>query len=208
MKLPSELNEKTEWVFLGPMGPLLPASMFGHPLLCVDGGAQFATTSDVWIGDKDSFQGEINSKHTFHFSTHKDKSDLSLAFDLIQSDFSKTLHLWGFLGGRKDHEIFNLGEALRFLERQPESIVKFYDHEGRVTFLLLSKGSWKISHIGLFSIGSLKEVELKMTGDCLYPLLNRSIIQPFSSHGLSNEAKGTIAIEASGPIFIYYPEDI
>lgn len=207
MKLPSELNEKVEWVFLGPMGPEIPATMSEHPLLCVDGGAQFTKSSDVWIGDKDSFKGDINSKHTFHYSAHKDKSDLSLAFDLIQSHSSKTLHLWGFLGGRKDHEIFNLGEALRFLDKQPESLIKFYDHQGRINFLLMSKGIWRISHHGLFSIGCLRELELKVTGDCAYPLLDRSIIQPFSSHGLSNLANGTMEIDTSGPIFIYYPED-
>lgn len=208
MKLPLELNENPEWVFLGPMGPEIPVSMSVHPLLCVDGGAHFTKSSDVWIGDKDSFHGEINSKHTFHFSTHKDKSDLSLAFELIQSQTSKTLHLWGFLGGRKDHEMFNLGEGLRFLENQPESLLKFYDYEGRMTFLLMSKGNWKISHHGLFSIGCLKEVELKLSGDCAYPLLNRSTLQPFSSHGLSNVGKGTLEIDVSGPIFIYFPEAI
>ena len=208
MKLPSELKDKKEWVFLGPMGPEIPEALSIHPLICIDGGAHFSENADIWVGDKDSFHGEIVSKHIFKFSVQKDKSDLCLAFDLLSDSSPKTLHLWGFLGGRKDHEIFNLGEALNFLDKTPESQVKFYDLNGKLAFHLISEGVWRFSHQGLFSVGCLRTVELKVTGKCDYPIHKRTPISPLSSYGLSNVAQGEIEIDTSGPVFIYYPEDI
>jgi thiamine pyrophosphokinase len=207
MKLPSELKDKKEWVFLGPMGPEIPEGLSIHPLICVDGGAHFSKNADIWVGDKDSFKGEIISKHVFQFSVHKDKSDLCLAFELF-ADFSpKTLHLWGFLGGRKDHEIFNLGEALKFLDNNPESQILFYDLNGKMVFHLISEGVWRFSHKGLFSVGCLRAVDITLTGKCDYPIHKRSPISPFSSNGLSNVADGEIELDTSGPLFIYFPED-
>jgi thiamine pyrophosphokinase len=208
MKLPSDLKDKKEWVLLGPMGPEIPEGLSTHPLICVDGGAHFSKNAEIWVGDKDSFNGEIYSKHVFRFSVQKDKSDLALTLDLFGDLLPRILHLWGFLGGRKDHEIFNLGEALNFLEKTPESQIKFYDQNGKMAFHLISKGIWRLNHNGLFSIGCLRTVELKVTGKCEYPIHGRIPILPFSSHGLSNVAQGDFEIDSSGPVFIYYPEDI
>lgn len=206
MILPSSLSHKTEWVLLGPMGPSLPQTMKHLPVIAVDGGANFAEKFEVWLGDQDSFEGEIQSPHIFRHNVEKDQSDLSLAFSLFDGPRQFKLHLWGFLGGRKDHELFNLGEALRFLEGQEESQVLFYNENGNIEFHAVGKGHWKFTHMGLFSLGTLKKSDVKLKGECQYPILKSMTLEPLSSLGLSNVGKGEMILETTGPVFLCFPE--
>lgn len=206
MKLPTSLTHKTEWVLVGPMGPQILPSFLSYSLLGVDGGANFILKMDAWIGDHDSLTEDPNAEHIFKFSPLKDRSDLGLALDLFTSQSPYKLHLWGFLGGRKDHELFNLGEVSAFLEKKPKSEAYFYNQKGKVTFHFLSQGEWELTHQGIFSLGALKNTSLSMKGECHYPISEETMIGPLSSFGLSNEAHGTFKIKTSGPIFLYFPE--
>lgn len=206
MKLPSSLSHKTEWVLLGPMGPLLPRFLSDLPLLGVDGGAHFTEEMDVWVGDADSFSGKINSPHIFRHPTGKDESDLALALRFFDEPRHYKLHLWGFLGGRKDHELFNLGEAMAFLNANHENQILFYDARGKIIFHAVGTGHWKFTHVGIFSLGTLKKTEVKLTGSCLYPISTPTYIEPLSSLGLSNQGQGEMTLETEGPVFICFPE--
>lgn len=206
MKLPPLYKNTFEWTLVGPMGPGVPDALAKHPLLAVDGGAKHTDRMDIWVGDGDSYIEKINCEHIFRHPPQKSQSDLALALSALNSQLEYKLHLWGFLGGRKDHELFNLGECLSFLGAHPESQILLYNEESEVSFHLLGEGVWSFTHHGPFSLGSTKNIEVQMTGDCLYPLPHPQRLNPLSSLGLSNEGSGEIKLQLNGPLFIYFPE--
>lgn len=206
MNLPSHLRDNTEWVIVGPMGPNVPENLKSFSSIGVDGGANFLRPLDIWVGDHDSLEGKHEAKHDFSLRTDKDKSDLAFALSLFPDYKKLKLHMWGFLGGRKDHEIFNLGEVFSFLDRHEESEALFYGDDGKVQFHMLGTGHWKFQHVGLFSLGTLKKVEVRLAGDCEYPISHTKTMFPLSSFGLSNIGKGLMTLETNGAVFLYYPE--
>lgn len=207
MKLPTSYIDKTEWILVGPMGPAVPEGLLAHPLIAVDGGARFADHFDIWVGDSDSHEGEIKADHSFHHPEKKDISDLGLAFTFFKHLQSYHLHLWGFTGGRKDHEIFNLGEALHFLKGQSNTQVSIYDSNHKLSFRLVSAGRWTLEVHSLFSLGCLFPVTFRLTGACSYQVTEKRSLPPLSSLGLSNWGSGEIVIETDGPLFIHFPEE-
>jgi thiamine pyrophosphokinase len=205
MLLPSQFEKQDEWIFVGPMGPDLPDSFSHLPILCVDGGAHFSKKMDLWVGDNDSFGKTLPQTHVIRHPIEKDRSDLALAFALLEDIHHVKLHLWGFLGGRRDHELFNLGEGLTFLEDHPGSQILLYEEEV-IRFHLVGSGTWKFSHEGIFSLGSVKKTSVKLTGFCHYPISSFETIWPLSSFGLSNIGQGQMTLETDGPIFLYFTE--
>jgi thiamine pyrophosphokinase len=206
MILPSTLKNKNEWVFVGPMGPEVPDEFNHLPRLCVDGGAHFSKSMNIWIGDGDSYPHELTSDHIFKLPAEKDQSDLSCALGLFTDPHHYKFHFWGFLGGRRDHELFNLGESLSFLEKHQECQILFYGEDGKVQYHVLGYGQWKFSHRGVFSLGTLKKTEVKLTGNLHYPIRNVETLRPLSSLGLSNIGEGEMILETMGPVFLYFPE--
>lgn len=207
MILPSTLKNKTEWVFVGPMGPELQEHFYEYPLICIDGGAHFAQKMDIWVGDADSYLQTINSQHIFKLPVDKDHSDLAMALSLFSEPRHYKFHFWGLLGGRRDHELFNLGESLSFLEKNGECQILFYNGAGNLTYHLVGKGLWQFTHEGTFSIGTLKKTDVKLTGEVRYPIARSTTLSPLSSLGLSNVGSGPMTLETSGPVFLYFPED-
>lgn len=206
MKLPSHLENVQEWTLVGPMGPDVPGDLVAHSLLAVDGGARFCSRMDVWVGDGDSHLNSINCPNKYQFSPHKSQSDLALALLLLKSSSPLTLHAWGFLGGRRDHELLNLGECLHFLEHHPRSQINFYEGNGRLAVKCLAAGSWNFHRKGIFSLASMKEVILKLTGACQYPIPSEITLSPFSSLGLSNMGQGDIHLLTQGPVMVFFSE--
>lgn len=204
MKLPDEFRGKSEWLILGPMGQG-PKDESTLPTIAVDGGANEALRWDIWVGDSDSLKKEIKGAYIYKFPSKKNSSDLSLGLSLLQDPLHYKLHLKGFLGGRKDHEWFNLGETLNFLENHSESQASFYNEEGKVVLDLLGAGTWHFSHHGLFSLGSVKKTRISLKGECQYKVRDE-FLPPLLSFGLSNVGAGSIHLENDGPVFVYYPE--
>lgn len=206
MNLPSDFSQITEWMIVGPMGPQVSYEE-KLPLIAVDGGAKFAPSADIWVGDADSHRDVVDSQHVYRFPVQKDSSDLALALKLFKDHHRYKLHLWGFLGGRRDHELFNLGEAGRFLESHPESQIYLYDSDGHVRFHFLAEGHWKFERKGLFSLGTLKKTQVTLTGDCEFPVETPGVLLPLSSQGLSNRGFGEIKLTTEGPVFLYFAEE-
>jgi len=205
MQLPSTLSSLNEWLLVGPMGPETPNNLSHLPTLAVDGGANFCAKIDAWIGDGDSFEKEINCSHIFRHFPQKNLSDLALALKLFKAK-SVSLHLWGFVGGRGDHEILNYGEALHFLDSNLGSELIFYNQNGDIHSKCMSQGNWKIHRSGLFSVVSIKNIKIKLTGECLYPLNTETDLPPLSSLGLSNVGQGTVNLQCDGAVMIFFPE--
>ncbi len=206
MKLPKELGDKSEWVVVGPMGPVLPDQFLSLPILAVDGGAHWTKTNNVWVGDSDSFREKVSTENIFRLPENKDASDFSCALRLFDRQLNYTFHLWGLSGGRKDHELFVWGEILAFLDQHPESKFILYGKSGRIETHFMGSGHWKFRHEGLFSLGSMRKIRVKLTGDVKYPIPKESWLPTLSSWGLSNEGTGEIILENEGAAFIHYPE--
>jgi len=198
MKLPTSLQDKLEWNIVGPVSPSSPLKPF--PTLAVDGGASFVPNIDVWIGDNDSYLERIDSKNAFLFSPDKSQSDLALALSLFENTNAYTLHLYGFLGGRRDHELFNFGEIfLHLLTNNSHRIILY---EGEIPqFIFFGSGNQEFEHHGRISIGTLYPQNITLEGDLSYT--GSLDFLPLSSLGLSNQASGPFKVVASKPFFIF-----
>jgi thiamine pyrophosphokinase len=208
MKLPTPYIEKSDWTLVGPMGPHLPRAFMERPVLAVDGGANFTSQVDLWIGDADSGSAPKDAVHVFTHPMDKKHSDFALALALFEKGRPFKMHLWGFLGGRRDHELFNFGEARNFLESRPGSHLIFYDLNGAPRIEFFGAGDWSISHQGLFSLGTLTPVKLGLSGECRWPIDQGTLVAPLSSFGLSNEATGKLRLINEGAVFLHWTERI
>ncbi|HXH29432.1 MAG TPA: hypothetical protein VNJ01_01345 [Bacteriovoracaceae bacterium] len=206
MLLPTQFSHALEWTVVGPMGPMVPDILISHPRLAVDGGAHFCSGMDVWVGDADSYQIPVQCPHIFKLEKEKDNSDLAAALSLLTTGGGYRLHLWGFLGGRRDHELFNLGEVSTFLKGKEESQVWMYQQDGKAIFIYYGPGRRIFTHHGLFSLGTLEEISVELSGHCRYQITKPHTLPPLSSFGLSNFASGEVCLESSGPCFIFFPE--
>lgn len=177
-----------------------------EPILYIDGGAQFRLqktdippgTRGFSLGDGDSFDGELDEK----LNQDKDYSDLAYALANIPAQFSK-LHLLGFLGERRDHEWINLGEIHHFLaERHRAAHAHLHSPTIGEHITGFTAGDWQFRHHGTFSLLTLHEARLTLTGECRYPLKTAATLPPLSSLGLSNTAHGDVQIHCDQPFFL------
>ncbi|MCB0392242.1 MAG: hypothetical protein KDD58_13200 [Bdellovibrionales bacterium] len=184
-------------VFL--IGPLYSKKqIFKEPVIYVDRGVNFRNKhKGLSVGDGDSSPVELDVK----LPPKKDYSDLSYALNNLSDNFNK-IFLFGFLGGRKDHEIINITEAYLFL-RNKSQIQIYFDSD----VLILSSGEHEIHHHGVFSILTFIENRISLTGHCKYQMDNRDL-KPLSSHGLSNESKGLIQLTNSNPLIVFLNSSI
>ncbi len=181
------------------IGPLYQgAGVFTGPVLFVDGGAAFkADHIGFSVGDGDSYTGELDEQ----LDHRKDYSDLAYALFSVPAHFTH-VHLRGFLGGRRDHEWLNLGEAAHFLKSRHQPTHVHFDE--LVTGL--SAGNWQLQITEAFSLITTESTLITLSGDCDYPLIEPTRLEALSSHGLSNVGTGSIEMKTDKPIFIIYPD--
>ena len=181
---------------IGPRyeGPVRSES-FVEPVLFVDGGTHFRQGKEGYsLGDGDSYQGLLDTT----LAQQKDFSDLAFALHSLSPNFT-SLALLGFLGGRRDHELFNFGEVHHFVrQRSPGTKVRF-DQE----VMVFSAGEWTFPLHGLFSLATLETTSFSMFGECEYPVLQATELKPLGSLGLSNFGQGLVTIRCSGPMLLF-----
>lgn len=165
-------------------------------IIWVDGGRNhFKSLSDyehqtthTIIGDGDSIEKDfIDIEHKL--STNKDFSDLAYALTLLKG-VSKTIHSWGFLGGRLDHQMANFGEVTAFLQHKQE-LMFTWDQK----VFSLAPGQYHFSFQGGFSLLSLMQSTVTLQGEVQYPMTTPKTLQPCQSFGLSNLAFGDFRID-------------
>lgn len=199
------LNEVVENGCAVLVGPLLQEDevnlIENGPLLLVDGACELASKYGLdqnrtvfKVGDGDSSDEEMDAL----LPENKDYSDLSFALTLVPKEIKK-IKLFGFLGGRKDHELINFGEVYRFLSTRPSYSTVEFSPELRA----ISSGSWTLNHKGIFSLLPLGPTEISLQGSVSYPLATPTNISPLSSRTLSNEAQGEFKVMTDKPLFIY-----
>ena len=206
MKWPDFLRAISGSEGLTLVGPLYEKSHeLVEPTIYVDGGARFrvsdarAEIPSVAIGDGDS--GAIALDELL--SSEKDYSDLAFALRGVPDSVSR-VSLLGFLGGRRDHELCNLGEVHAFLSRRPHFTQVEIIGDG-TRMVAFCKGRVHLNIHGMFSVFVFEATALKILGACKYPLARDRVIQPLSSVGLSNEGSGLIEIESGSPAFVILP---
>ncbi len=186
------------------IGPLLKKhpKKIGHPFIFVDRGANYKKSlfssakpgfSAFSVGDGDSSREKMD----ILLPSKKDFSDLKYALDLLPENVIK-VNLWGFLGGRRDHEIINFGEVNNWLlKSKRETLFSFEDK------VFATVGDFKKNIKGNFSLIVFGKTRVKIIGNCEYKLIQPKEITPLSSLGLSNFGKGEIKITSKRPFFIF-----
>ena len=187
------------------VGPM-PLESFGtlppdEPIVWVDGGANHRRPlagGDVGfcVGDGDSFHGKLDQR----LDADKDYSDLAYVLSCLHSRFTE-VRLPGFLGARRDHELFNFGEVHHFLAAVNAPTRARFDENVSG----YSAGQWSIEIQGTFSLAVFAPTTVKLTGACQYPIAAPRKIAALKSLGLSNQGFGTITLSTRAPAFIFQP---
>lgn len=178
-----------------------------HPdikLIFIDGGlihrrkfllkVPTLTKTSVSIGDGDSSNQQMNM-----LKTDQNLSDLSYCLNFLSKQKNGgTFMFVGFLGGRIDHQFFNLGEISRFVKKNQTQV----SLEDRINFLPQGKNVLEIQ--GLFSLGSFEDNKIKIDGACLYKSKKWLSLPILSSRGLSNVGSGKVEIESTSPVAVFY----
>lgn len=169
-----------------------------EPVIFVDSGARLRQSGEgISVGDGDSFAGTMDVP----LNPNKGFSDLAFVLQHIPQTF-RDVTLLGFLGGRRDHELFNIGESHHFLcTRKYPTTLKF-DND----IVGYSSGQWQFDRVGGFSVAVVEQTRVGITGDCLYPCPQTTLFKPLCSLGLSNVGTGTVWINCDRPVFILFEE--
>ncbi len=182
------------------LGPMLtatpPRRALEEPLIWVDGGADFsAGHGGLSVGDGDSARRPLQQR----LPANKDYSDLAYVLRRLPGNFREVV-LLGFLGGRRDHELFNFGEVHHFLAAKTHTQARFE----RAAYGY-SQGEWRFCAHGVFSLATFAATTATLLGACEFPLSTPTEIRPLTSLGLSNRGYGDITLRAHGPVFIFHP---
>jgi thiamine pyrophosphokinase len=192
-------NFTEELNFIGPIDPALHLCNGQLKSYLIDRGAEFERHFPLHlrVGDGDSTNHPMDIK----FPADKDFSDLKGALQLIQGNSSLKIHFYGFLGGRKDHELINIGEIFHFLKVKTQTQCLLYDQKG-VSLVGLTAGTWELSGTGLVSFLTLVPTHLEISGSVKYPFANS--VNTLTSIPLSNYANGEFKVSFDQPTYIYF----
>lgn len=181
------------------VGPLCRAPVETDlPIIYIDGGIGFKPSRPhIWFSLGDGDSGHINPQLVL--SAEKNFSDLSFGLEIIPPHF-KTIHLDGFLGGRKDHEWINFGVIHNFLSKRTTKTEIFFGQK----IWVLNKGQWQKNFKGSFSLLCLEDTILRLSGDLKYPYTSAEPFPRLSSLGLSNLSKGNIEVSCDSPVFLMF----
>jgi len=170
------------------------------PQVAIDGGGAFAVEPVLWTGDGDS--GHIPNSIPVFLKTNQDMTDLRFCLEGIRVWDWKELHLFGFLGARKDHELANFGEIYAEFKNRPQfSRAVFYNVQDRPQVYFFQAGETRVTLQGIFSVFVMEVGEISLKGKCRFQA-DKLFLPPFSGRGLSNEGFGEVEISCSHPFFI------
>ncbi len=172
----------------------------GVPQIAVDGGERSAVNPVLWAGDGDS--GHAPASVPAFIKHSQEITDFRFCLDGIRKWRWKELHLFGFLGGSRDHELANFGETHREMKARPNFLqAVFYSKDNLGAVQFFQTGEHTADMHGIFSLMVLEPAEITLSGACRYPA-ERLQLQPLSGQGISNEASGKVKISASGPFML------
>lgn len=192
--LPSFIKNAKKLNLIGPCSIDKSKIDYSLSTIIIDGGLEHKLTfkEQFSIGDGDSTSEDLD----LLLPKEKDQSDLAVALSKIeQRDTQINLH--GFLGGRRDHELIVLGEVYKH-SSQMDSFAYFEKH-----YTILPRGIHELKINGLFSLLTLEENLITISGNAKYLLEKATPLLPLSSLGLSNQGTGEVEIKCSRPLIVY-----
>lgn len=179
-------------------------------IVAVDAGyrslQEASCVPDFTLGDFDSLgfvpQGDNVETHP----THKDKSDLELAFDYVFEGGYDEVFVFGSLGGRLDHTLGNLQVGARFAERG--LAVTFVDRDSFVR-VLVGPATFELPPLetGTVSVFSVSDMAYGVTELGLEYPLHDACLSNRTTLGLSNELVGkpaSVSVDR-GTLLVFYP---
>lgn len=180
-------------LMVGPVldSPLSESVFPGAPQIAVDRGIRFARHPVIWAGDGDSSPEFVPAQPELTQKTNQNETDLAFALGLIRHWSWTRLHLFGFLGKRKDHELSNLGEVCQVLKSRPSSRAIFYDSFNQSRIEMLSPGEHELVLQGPFSVMTLEKAKVSIHGECRYSAKGE-VFFPLSGRGVSNAGFGKV----------------
>lgn len=190
---------------VGPMKADLKNADEKLPTYFVDGGMKHFEPRfkrAFSIGDNDSFEGKMEEV----LPQNKDRGDLFFAVQKAQDSGAKQAFLYGFVGGRMDHQILLLGDLLELAGKRTRFDI-FEEEELRMS--VLPSGNHCFDFTGPFSVFSAREQKLLYQGSCQYPNHKEypQLIGAFTTHGLSNYSDASFSITSQAPFCLMYGAD-
>lgn len=167
-----------------------------------DGGMKYFSPKNH-LGEKIFFVGDLDSSSCFSkkkkelqkrddfqavlLDSNKDVSDFGCALDLAKKEFDNhdiEIHIFGGLGGRRDHEWLNVLETVAWMSQQSAAVTCFF---GNDLCLFNHKISLQKERGSVFSVwGFEQDIPVKIQGACY----SGEFILKRPSHGLSNKKVG------------------
>lgn len=206
MILPPVIAEAGALWFVGPRaGKLRGIPAEQTPKIAIDGGIAAAPDAALWIGDADS--GVMPDNIPAIYKSSQDMTDLEYALDILRGGAWRMLYMSGFTGGRSDHFLGNIGVIDAEMRRRPafeQAVV--YGADGRPLLRHFAAGAQSFRHHGIFSVFTLGQVQVSISGACTYPVHRISLL-PLAGRGISNNASGDVRIECDAPVIVVTPEE-
>ena len=161
---------------------------------------------DVVLGDFDSLGYVPDFPDIEVHPSHKDESDLELAFDRMKADGVNAVYVYGAIGGRLDHTIANLQMAARFAEEGMQ--VTFIAPDCAIR-ILVGPGSYELPRLerGTVSVFSATDRSVGVTELGMEYPLEDAVLTNRTTLGLSNEIIGkpvTVSVE-KGTLYVFQP---
>lgn len=176
------------------------------PQVAVDGGIVYAVSPVLWAGDGDS-AGLVPDKVPAFTKHNQDETDLRFCLNGLRGWKWTELHLAGFLGGRRDHELANFGEIHAELKERPGfRRAVFYDVQMKPRIFFYPAGSHTTSITGLFSLMSLEPTTVTVAGSCEF-IAEKQPLAPLSGLGVSNRGSGEVRITCATPLMLLLEDD-
>ena len=176
------------------------------PQIAVDGGITYAVAPVLWVGDGDSAVAAPRNVPTFT-KHNQDETDLRFCLNGVRGWKWTELHLAGFLGGRRDHELANFGEINAELKaRTGFRRAVFYDGQMSPRLFFYPAGEHTISISGLFSLLTLEPSLVSVAGSCEFAA-EKLLLAPLSGLGVSNRGSGEVKITSTTPLMVLLEED-
>ncbi|MBI1216769.1 MAG: hypothetical protein GC185_13245 [Alphaproteobacteria bacterium] len=170
------------------------------PHIAIDGGIDFAPAPLLWAGDGDS--GVMPEDIPAFLKPTQEETDLRFCLNGIRAWRWQNLHLYGFLGGRRDHELANLGEVHAEMLARPAMVsAVFHDETDAPRILFRNRGAHELELTARFSLLALAPVTVSIAGKCEYPAENLAL-STLSGQGISNIGRGAVTIVADAPFGI------
>ncbi|HQO99396.1 MAG TPA: thiamine diphosphokinase [Caldisericia bacterium] len=141
---------------------------------------------DLILGDFDSLQ-EFEFNNSIKFPKEKDKSDFELAIDYGFEKGFKDFEIWGAIGKRLDHTLFNISLLLRIKKEDGNAIIY---HPPYIVFIIDKEYNFGVRNSGFVSFYPLTSEIKGLTIKGMKYELNEKDIYLGSTETLSNEFIG------------------